>query len=165
MTSKGLLVAVDPDTPFLHVGMNAPVRGKGAWKARKWGVGIQNATRELLPLTQDHGRVARSGCDGLLRVQARSSYDDARIEHPLNGWRSESSISLDSDPTASAAAAGMVSVRVTLCATENAAEACKMALASHTPPRQAPAAEVLRAPIWTTWARYKTKVDQSKVLK
>lgn len=28
-----------------------------------------------------------------------------------------------------------------------------------------PSLDVLRAPIWTTWARYKTKVDQAKVLR
>lgn len=193
MTSKGLLVSIDPDTPFLHVGMNAPMVEKAHWAQRKWGVGIQNATRELLPLTSGHGRVARAGCDGLLRFQARASYEDRSMEHPLRDWRSSvkerfcgsygSSINslecsfdaiVDIDPQAAAdavlAAEGevemeMLSVRLTLCATENAAAACKMALKTHTPPRQAPAAEVLRAPIWTTWARYKTKVNESKVLK
>ena len=182
MTSNGLLVTVDPDTQFLHVGMNAPLgRGMGGWAARRWGVGIQNATRELLPLTSGHGRVARAGCDGLLRVQARSSYKGTKMEHPLKEWKkrgsltsSSSSMSTDSELDVSASVVAMtddnklpmpmMSVKLTLSATENAAEACKMALKSMTPPMQAPAAEVLRAPIWTTWARYKTKVDQSKVL-
>ena len=47
VTSKGLLVMIDPDLPFLHVGMNAPLAKK---KQRKWGVGIQNMGREHLPL-------------------------------------------------------------------------------------------------------------------
>jgi hypothetical protein len=187
MTSKGLLVSIDPDTPFLHVGMNAPMVEKAHWAQRKWGVGIQNATRELLPLTSGHGRVARAGCDGLLRFQARASYEDRSMEHPMRDWSrinkerscgaygtsinsQECSVdfSVDFDPQDEAAAepaVEMLSVRVTLCATENAAAACKMALKTHTPPRQSPAAEVLRAPIWTTWARYKTKVNESKVLK
>lgn len=174
MTSKGLLVSVDPDTPFLHVGMNAPKPGKALWAARKWGVGIQNATRELLPLTLGHARVARAGSDGLLRVQARSSYEDRAMQHPLREWRSRASIdgstsssleSSDIEGVITNNNAAMLSLRITMCATDNAAEACKMALKTHTPPRQAPAREVLSAPIWTTWARYKTKVDQIKVLK
>ena len=177
MTSNGLLLSVDPDTPFLHVGMNAPVAERSSWSPRKWGVGIQNATRELLPLTQDHGRVAREGCDGLLRIQARASYEDQGMQHPMREWRSQSSMSASlssalqslssfdsSDSETVTANKDMLSIRMTLCATENAAEACKMALRTHTPPKQAPATEVLRDPIWTTWARYKTKVNQAKVL-
>jgi alpha-glucosidase (family GH31 glycosyl hydrolase) len=113
------------------------------------------------------------------------------MEHPMRDWSRNSKdrlcgsydtainsdecsvdFSVDFDPQDAAATAvpttgdvNMLSVRVTLCATENAAAACKMALKTHTPPRQAPAADVLRAPIWTTWARYKTKVNESKVLK
>ena len=182
MTSGGLLISVDPTTPFLHVGMNAPMVGKGSWSARKWGVGIQNATRELLPLTLGHARVARAGCDGIFRVQARSTYVDKGMEHPWRHWIKSTISSVDSlsmassldstdvvspvlaAPLSQVAAAEMLSVKMTLCATENAAEACKMALKSHTPPGVAPSADVLRAPIWTTWARYKTKVDQNKVL-
>jgi hypothetical protein len=47
VTSRGLLVMVDPDLPFLHIGMNAPLAKK---TQRKWGVGIQNMGREHLPL-------------------------------------------------------------------------------------------------------------------
>lgn len=162
MTSCGLLVAVDPNIPFLHVGMNAPVVDKGDWKPRKWGVGIQNATRELLPLTQGHARVARAGCDGLLRIQARSTYEDLGMEHPLKDWHHPAT---QSEVVNGGAMNNMLSVRVALCANDNAAEACKMALRTHKPPRKSPAPEVFRAPIWTTWARFKTKVTQSKVLK
>jgi len=128
MTSGGLLVSVDPDTPFLHVGMNAPMDDKRSWVPRKWGVGIQNAARELLPLTQAHGRVARAGCDGLLRVQARASYQDKGMVHPLKEWRPDVGEAVHAQHD-------MVSIRVALCATANAAEACKMALNTLSPPK------------------------------
>lgn len=164
MTSGGLLVEVDPETPFLHVGMNAPMNEKRGWVPRKWGVGIQNATRELLPLTNAHGRVMRAGCDGLLRIQARNSYQDSNMVHPLRDWRPQVAAGVASQGEGGSAAHEMLSVRVALCATANAAEACKMALQTLSPPKQMPSAEVLRAPIWTTWARYKSRVTQAKVL-
>ena len=34
-----------------------------------------------------------------------------------------------------------------------------------TPPRLSPSKELLEAPIWTTWARYFSRVTQAKVLK
>lgn len=34
-----------------------------------------------------------------------------------------------------------------------------------TPPRLSPSKELLEAPIWTTWARYFSRVSQAKVLK
>jgi myogenesis-regulating glycosidase len=163
MTSNGLLVAVDPDTPYLHIGFNAPAMEKA--KQRRWGVGIQNATRELLPLTLGHARVARSGCDGLLRVQAHRSYKDSAIDHPLREWESSvSTFEENSVDGSTDAAADTMSVRVALCATSNAFEAVQMALGTHTPPRQVPSRDVIKAPIWTTWARFKTRVDQAKVL-
>lgn len=152
MTSRGLLVSVDPSQQYLHIGMNAPT--KNAAK-RKWGVGIQNATRELLPLTKGHGRIARAGQDGLLRIQARSNYVDASMEHPLKHWQHEFHVN-DVD---------MLSVRVSMSVAKNVAEACQMALATMTPPKRMPDVSLFKHPIWTTWARYKTRVSQEKVLK
>ena len=161
MTSRGLLVSVDPSQQYLHIGMNAPNQVLGAKDEgmknlfkRKWGVGIQNATRELLPLTKGHGKIARAGQDGLLRIQARSNYVDASMEHPLKHWQHEYDVNDD----------GMLSVRVSMSMADNAAEACRMALGSMTPPKQIPDASMFRYPIWTTWARYKARVSQEKVL-
>lgn len=159
MTSRGLLVSVDPSQQYLHIGMNAPIIDKMGRELkkfkRKWGVGIQNATRELLPLTKGHGKIARAGQDGLLRIQARSSYVDASMEHPLKHWQHEYNVNDDN----------MLSVRVSMSMAENAAAACRMALGSMTPPKQMPDASVFKHPIWTTWARYKARVCQEKVLK
>ena len=41
MTTAGLLVLANPDTPFLHVGLNAPVLGPhDGWIQRSWGTGV-----------------------------------------------------------------------------------------------------------------------------
>ena len=172
VTSRGLLVSVDPSAPYLHIGMNAPNKSKKetSWQAsipqRKWGVGIQNATRELLPLTKGHGRVARAGQDGLLRIQSRRNYVDAGMEHPLKHWvfgdgNSSDGESLDTkDDTAT----NVSTVRVSMRVAGSAADACRVALGSMTPPKQMPDVSLFKDPIWTTWARYKTHVSQDKVL-
>ena len=68
--SQGLLVTTDPDTPFLHVGMNAPREEReGGWIQRSWGVGVQNMAREYLPRSV----ARRASGDGLLRLQVRTS--------------------------------------------------------------------------------------------
>ena len=77
LTSQGLLVMTDPDTPFLHVGMNAPRGGDGVgWVQRSWGVGVQNMAREYLPRSSS-ARGAGDG-DGLLRLQARPSWHNTQ---------------------------------------------------------------------------------------
>ncbi|OUS49434.1 hypothetical protein BE221DRAFT_50160, partial [Ostreococcus tauri] len=45
VTSKGVAVVADPDTPYFHVGLNAPYATwfDGFMSKRKFGVGIQNA--------------------------------------------------------------------------------------------------------------------------
>ena len=161
MTSCGLLVSVDPSSQYLHIGMNAPKKTQRGWQSRKWGVGIQNATRELLPLTKGHGKVARAGQDGLLRIQARSNYHDTSMEHPLKHWRH----CTDDFGDGPCNDADMLAVRVSMSVTKDAAEACTMALRAMNPPKKAPDVELFKSPIWTTWARYKTSVNEQKVLK
>ncbi|ABO95798.1 predicted protein, partial [Ostreococcus lucimarinus CCE9901] len=45
VTSNGCAVVADPDTPFFHVGLNAPNATwfDGFFSKRAFGVGIQNA--------------------------------------------------------------------------------------------------------------------------
>lgn len=73
ISSRGLAVVAAEDTPYLHVGLNAPT-GTGS---REWAVGVQNAFQPVLP-KQDDGQG-----DGLLRLQRRTSYRDERMRHPL----------------------------------------------------------------------------------
>ncbi|KAK9806886.1 hypothetical protein WJX72_006324 [[Myrmecia] bisecta] len=158
MTSHGLLVMADPDQPFLHVGMNAPVVNLGeGWIQRRWGVGVQNLAREYLP------RAARDFLSGdrQLRIQARSSYKDHLMHHPLSDWMPTPQHPGASDKSDNQS--DMLTVRIALCATQNAREASLAALRTMQPPKLAPW-EVISAPIWTTWARYFTRVNQAKVL-
>merc|ERR1719399_481169 len=56
------------------------------------------------------------------------------------------------------------SLTIALCPCGDVRAATEMALGTHEPPGAAPHPEVLRDPIWTTWARYHKRVDQAKVL-
>ena len=57
-----------------------------------------------------------------------------------------------------------LSMRVGLCALSDVREAARAALATLPRPSGPPPSDVIRAPIWTTWAKYKQQVDQTKVL-
>lgn len=95
--SRGLLVMADPDTPYLHVGMNSPAPHTFNNLARAWGVGVQNMTREYLPLTahgagghlQEDAVGDRHSGDGVLRLQARRDYQCHVMKHPLSDWKPE----------------------------------------------------------------------------
>jgi alpha-glucosidase (family GH31 glycosyl hydrolase) len=56
------------------------------------------------------------------------------------------------------------SLTIALCPCGDVRAATEMALGTHEPPGAAPHPQVLRDPIWTTWARYHKRVDQAKVL-
>ena len=161
VTTAGLLVVANPDTPFLHVGMNAPRRRKAGSRAklRKWGVGIQNAVRQNLPLRDTPNLRSLYGeADGQLRLQARSNYECNVITHPLRNWTGAAAAGgadrSDSPPT----------MEFVLSVHANVREATRAALKTLTAPSRPPPAALIKAPIWTTWARYHEDVDQRKVL-
>lgn len=58
----------------------------------------------------------------------------------------------------------MLSARVAICAAQNVREACLMGLRTMTAPLAKPCREIMASPIWTTWARYHSSVDERKVL-
>ncbi|GBG63182.1 hypothetical protein CBR_g36951 [Chara braunii] len=153
VTSKGLLVLADADIPFLHVGMNAPRPGPyDGWIQRSWGVGVQNLSKEYLPLT------CRGNGDGMLRLQARHSYKCHRMNHPLHDWIPNlSEFHESSDGTRK------LTVRFALCAHQNVRDATMAALGTLKKPPNPPPKELVTKPIWTTWARYHAKVTQAKV--
>ena len=200
VSSKGAAVLCDPDTPYLHVGLNAPV--SNMWdnlggSNRAFGVGIQNATRHVLPMDctrHDPDGSGREG-DGHLRLQARSRFAKGKgafqMDHPMIGWESsfdsyddaldtyDFSGSFDDDALVephvekslerrktrhSEVANRCLSMRVALCALPDVREATRMCLSTLPRPAAPPPPEVIRAPIWTTWARYKQNVDQEKTL-
>ena len=170
VTSTGLAVLVDPDTPYLHVGLNAP-KPRGAWDSlvsnRSFGVGIQNATRLILPMKQGE----REG-DGVLRLQARAGFHKGRgaftMDHPMIGWEAESSAVVGSVDEGLEPGyedeSQWLSMRVGMLALDNVKHATEACLRTLKKPTGAPPSEVIRAPIWTTWARYKQNVDQRKTL-
>lgn len=151
MTSRGLLVLADPDTPFFHVGFNSPVIGPNdGWIQRSWGTGVQNLTKEYLPShCVGHG-------DGLLHLQARSSYLCAEMLHPLRDW-------VPALSEASLQGTRRLAVRFALSATQNVKQAAMAALKTLNRPEKPPPHEMVTAPIWTTWARYHAKVNQVQV--
>ncbi|MDA9097383.1 glycoside hydrolase family 31 protein [bacterium] len=57
-----------------------------------------------------------------------------------------------------------ISMRVGLCALPDVKRATQTCLKTLPRPDHAPPPEVIRAPIWTTWARYKQNVDQQKTM-
>lgn len=154
VTSKGVAVVADPDTPYFHVGLNAPYATwfDGFMSKRKFGVGIQNATRTILPI-----RKGRRKGDGLLRLQARNSfhkgYGPFSMNHPMIDWVSPKHVGETRRH-----------MRVALCANTNVKDATMNVLGTLQKPKASPPSEVLRAPIWTTWAKMKTNVSQEKVL-
>ncbi|CAI5536973.1 unnamed protein product [Closterium sp. Naga37s-1] len=151
MTSRGLLVLANPDTPFLHVGLNAPHVGPhDGWIQRSWGTGVQNLARESLP-------AAENGTgDGMLRLQARASYRTVEMLHPLRDWMPAMwKEEQDKDQR--------LSLQFALCATANVKQAAEAALETLPRPANPPPREMVDAPIWTTWARYHANVTQANV--
>lgn len=150
MTSKGLLVLANPDTPYFHVGLNAPQMGPhDGWIQRTWGVGVQNLSREYLPYE------SRGTGDGKLRLQARSTYRCKEMLHPLRDWAPHGHLEHHDTRT--------ISLQFALCAHRNVKEASMAALKTLNRPPNPPPKAMVDAPIWTTWARYHAKVDQVKV--
>ena len=159
---------------------------------RKFHTGVANILRPTaLPLTsqsrQGDGKLrlqSRSGyCD--------SKYGAFSQEHPLVGWKSEKThvqlpenidpmgnLSLPTEEKETPAAAKTknnnnrknvktrtCSMRVAMLAKRNVREATENVLESMPKPTQAVDTALVRGPKWSTWSRYKTAVDQEKVLK
>ena len=215
VSSGGLAVLADPETPYFHVGLNAPLPSPWDHVAsdRSFGVGIQNAARLTLPMTHDEDRFG----DGLLRLQARSAFHRGRgpfkMDHPMIGWEApgfawekdgtlagsvdegelllsgefdegeesdegprESSDDAKSPPVSWTRREGgsfskspptrhrPLAMRVAFCAEADPKAATEACLRTLPRPSAPPPASVLRAPIWTTWAKFKHGVDQAKTL-
>eukprot|EP00171_Calliarthron_tuberculosum_P012567 IDg12567t1 len=143
ISTSGLLVKVDDSSPCLHVGLNAsPVHTR---EDRNWTTGSLNQTRKILPL-----RAELANGDGLLRIQSRRTFDCPRVGHP---WQD--------DAERHAHRATTPELRFALGSTQNVRAACELALAHVAEkPRKAPPLDLLRDPIWTTWAQYGEGVDQ-----
>jgi hypothetical protein len=172
VTSNGLLVMMDPDTPFLHVGMNGPEHENGRRSYRKWGTGVQNATKSVLPI-----EMAESGAeshDGVLRLQSRTSFRDASIHHTLSEWAPDTHQGdgsrgdvdgLGQEDEGDTHSTTKARICVALGAFPNILESQMASLRTLPRPKVMPDLNVLQDPIWTTWAKYKQWVTEGKVLR
>ena len=181
VSSAGTLIAVDPRTPLLHVGLNAPSTLRPSNDPRYFGVGIQHLTQQALPMEDNLQSGKRDGShgDGLLRIQARASWDDLGTLHPWQNvatpglateQRKKFSRNLFNETTMitsqelSVRDEDLCVLRVMVAATSDVRTATISALKPLPKPRQAPPAVVLERPTWTTWATSHADVTQEDTL-
>ena len=180
VTTKGLAIVADPETSFFHVGLNAPKENTffealtPNGSIRRFHTGVANILRpSALPLTSK----MREG-DGKLRLQSRSGFCDSKFgafshRHPLVGWKSEKTHGFDAlieqNDDISAGVKNIktqtCSMRVALLAKPNVREATENVLQSMPKPTKCVDTNLIHGPKWSTWGRFKTAVDQEKVLK
>ncbi|QDZ19212.1 glycoside hydrolase [Chloropicon primus] len=169
VTSSGLLVMVDPDTPFLHIGMNGPEEyhnGKSR-PLRKWGTGVQNATNPILP--EQAGACKKvAKCDGVLRIQSRKNFVDDKVSHTWSNWAPVAWPHSEGGSTSEGGEGpkerNYLKISLALCAFSNVRESSMASLKTLPRPKVTPNLHVLQDPIWTTWAKYKQWVTEGKVL-
>ena len=174
VNSRGLLVAVDPETPMLHAGLNAPLEQRSTFTPRYFGVGVQHVTQELLP-REDHsaelGNVSEG--DGKLRLQARASWYDRGTLHPWqdicsSGYATkDDTIKYDTcNKSQKKSVSGMgyydiCVLRVAVSAHSDVRTATLAALSPLQSPHQMPPAVFFQRSIWTTWATSHADITQS----
>ena len=173
VSSAGTLVAVDPRTPMLHAGLNAPSAPRPLNDPRYFGVGIQHLTQQPLPNEDQFG----SPGDGMLRVQARASWNDMGTLHPWQeigapgldaaqrrAFKRADSSAIDIQNDISLDVDDVCVLRVALAASSDARAATLAALGPLPTPKKAPPTVVLERPIWTTWATSHADVTQVETL-
>eukprot|EP00227_Mantoniella_beaufortii_P007003 CAMPEP_0197615180 /NCGR_PEP_ID=MMETSP1326-20131121/59900_1 /TAXON_ID=1155430 /ORGANISM="Genus nov. species nov., Strain RCC2288" /LENGTH=620 /DNA_ID=CAMNT_0043184061 /DNA_START=140 /DNA_END=1999 /DNA_ORIENTATION=+ len=214
VSSGGTLVAVDPRTPMLHAGLNAPSAPRPASDPRFFGVGIQHLTQVVLPdedtATAAAAQVAalgrpgllatlgggggvggggsggavnggQGGGDGMLRLQARATWDDPGTLHPWqqagvtglpaaqrrafnSGGGGGGGGVIDMSSGGGGVAEDTCVLRAAIAAAPDARAATLAALGSLPAPHRVPPAVILERSIWTTWATSHADVTQAQVL-
>lgn len=179
ISSRGTLIAVDPKTPFLHVGLNPPIRPRPTSNPRFFGVGIQHLTQETLPFEDNFQMRARVGNrgDGKLHIQARASWNDPGILHPWQqietpelSFARRSSFSKSVGKSSYAiqnhdeATEDVCTLRIAIAATPDVRTATLAALRPLSAPKHSPPPVVLERPTWTTWATSHADVNQYATL-
>lgn len=143
MSTNGALLIADDASRCLHLGINStPSHLIHTVPTFNWGTGVANFDRMLLPKPTD-----REDC---LRIQSRAAYDWAHVRHPWLGGGKKSP-----------------HLEFLIGATPDVRQACEAALQTlHTQfgSGVAPPVQMMRYPIWSTWARYKDAVTQQDVI-
>ncbi|CAN8073934.1 unnamed protein product [Agarophyton chilense] len=145
-SSHGVAVHVDDRSSCFHLAFNGTPRQELSSKPLRWGTGVANFTRDILPFADD------GKGDGTITLQSRARYDWPHVQHP---WLSSSSI--PNSPN----------LIFTLSGSKNLKEGCEKGLRSIQTAfgsREMPNASLLEDPIWSTWARYKADVTQKDVI-
>jgi|TARA_B100000767_G_scaffold27205_1_gene23700 hypothetical protein len=167
VSSRGSVVMVDPRTPLLHFGLNSPTTRQNRMNPRYFGVGVQHLAQPTLPATdpaQKTQLLADKG-DGLMHIQARTSWEDRNVLHP---WQTiDTSDFHSTEPSASrlnAEPEDCVVLRLALAAKGDPRNATVTVLRSFRLPSQPPPSILFERAIWTTWATSHADVTQSDVL-
>ena len=181
VSSRGTFVAVDPRTPMLHVGLNAPTQQRPRDDPRFFGVGIQHLTQEALPYENEvasRNQNASERGDGKLRIQARRTWQDEHVLHP---WQAigtpeserEQRRAFTEGENEEVTYAGQQHtdaldnpcvLRIVIAATSDVRAATLSALKPLPSPQLPPPAVVFNRPTWTTWATSHADVIQADVL-
>lgn len=170
VSSSGVAVICDDRSRCLHISLNATNVNVESGSPYKWGVGVANFDRMILPRPASE----RQG-DGALTLQSRAAYDWPHVRHP---WLVEqvSTISGDAETFEGTADAKRctsdtncprlkfcIGMEQDICdATEKFV--IKQILRRFPTGCPIPPEPMMRHPIWTTWAKYKDSVTQDDVI-
>lgn len=150
ISTSGAIIKADDTSPSFHLSLNATISAHRQKSPLLWGTGVANFDRKILPSK------ASMHADGLLTFQSRTAYDWPQVRHP---WLVEHSKPIK-----------LPALRFSLQATTNVRTACdavlrgvKRDLCVENLP--SPPCDMMRYPIWSTWARYKDAVTQSDVIR
>jgi myogenesis-regulating glycosidase len=158
ITGSGVAIICDEqESPNLHVSLNAARANIAAKEPYKWGLGIANFDRKILP----RWATERQG-DCNFTLQSRRAYDWPHVIHPLL-------VDAADVGTPGSPAPNRPALKFALGVADDARAATEsIVLKSLTDAmpagRPMPPSRMMRYPIWTTWAKYKSNVTQNDVL-